>query len=228
MTVPSRDLAFSPPPAPLVARYQALARRLGVAPPPRLVVGPAWGPDAAVCGLRGRHILISEGLLHTMPPHLVDAVLGHELGHVRDPRAWHLTALQLLHVLLLALMFLSGPLNLLLIALVGPNMPRLVTFTALALLAALVRPWLLGVRQRAHWRAEFAADAAGAEVAGTGAMCETLHWFHTRAVRLGHPPHLDGEGPEHPGCRARIAVLSGQARGSGPPARLAPVVPGTP
>jgi Zn-dependent protease with chaperone function len=66
----------------LLERFRIIAARLNLEPPPTLRVSS--GPADARGTPTG--VTISQGLLDTLTPQEVDAVLAHELGHVRDMR----------------------------------------------------------------------------------------------------------------------------------------------
>lgn len=67
-----------------VRRMNTLAEDLGVAPP-KLSVGAFGSPNAFAVGRRGRgHIVVSRSLIELLGEDELDAVLVHELSHLRS------------------------------------------------------------------------------------------------------------------------------------------------
>jgi hypothetical protein len=75
-----------PLPAAWAARVEALARSLGIRPP-RVGLSPAC-ETPLVLGLLRPLVLLPVGLLHGVPPEVVEAALAHELMHLRRLDPW--------------------------------------------------------------------------------------------------------------------------------------------
>jgi len=77
-----------PPPPELAARTAALAARLGLAHVPRLLVVPARIPPMLWPEPGGARLLLPRELLAELTPAERDALLAHELAHVRRRDHW--------------------------------------------------------------------------------------------------------------------------------------------
>ena len=93
------------PPGPLRTRLEAICTRIGLRCRDILV----WKSDglvinAAVMGVAApiRFVLLSDGLLQAMEPRQVEAVFGHEAGHVRHHHIQHFLAFALVGWLIAA------------------------------------------------------------------------------------------------------------------------------
>ncbi|MFP5317735.1 MAG: M48 family metalloprotease [Acidimicrobiia bacterium] len=77
--------SLAPAPEPLAERVRALAARAGVGPVDVAVAGKAGrrGCNAYVLGVGSSRRVVLESAVAGWPPHLVDQVLAHELGHWR-------------------------------------------------------------------------------------------------------------------------------------------------
>jgi beta-lactamase regulating signal transducer with metallopeptidase domain len=69
-------------------RAARLAVTLGISRPPRIRVVPERIPPAVWPGLGRAEILLPAGLLERLTPHELDALLAHELAHVRRRDHW--------------------------------------------------------------------------------------------------------------------------------------------
>ncbi|MEM4035439.1 MAG: zinc metalloprotease HtpX [Fervidicoccaceae archaeon] len=82
----------------LVARLEPLARRAGLKRAPQLRIAEVDAPNAFAYGspLFGNYVAVTRGLLELLPPEEVEAVLGHELGHLKHRDVAAILALSLL------------------------------------------------------------------------------------------------------------------------------------
>jgi heat shock protein HtpX len=80
----ARPLAESEAPQ-LYGAVRVLAARAGI-PAPRLYVMPGEQPNAFATGRDPKHgaVALTEGLVDTMEPEHIHAVIAHELGHIRN------------------------------------------------------------------------------------------------------------------------------------------------
>ncbi len=119
------------PAGPLRDRLELLSRRLRFRASDILI----WNThgaviNAAVAGIlpRPRYVLLSDGLLNHLTPDEVEAVFGHEVGHIRHHHLWFFIAfLQGASVFLLLTMSATGQL---LTSLVGQSAADYVFFVA--------------------------------------------------------------------------------------------------
>jgi len=169
----------------LVGMLADLSRRAGLASVPRLHVLPRRDLQAFAAGEGDRAaVALSAGLLETLTPREVAAVLAHEVSHLsaRDTRLMRLAggaaaAVRTLSLAALMLAFLAAP------------VPGLMLLALAPLAADLL--WLRLSRER-----EYAADAGAAELTGDP---EGL------ARALGVLSRVQGEGWE---AQARAPLLS--------------------
>ncbi len=152
-----------------------LAEKAGIGMP-EVGVFPSTAPNAFATGWNRNKSLVavSAGMLQSFPREEVRAVLGHEIGHVANGDMVTLTLLQ--GVINTFVMFFAR--------IIGHFVDRVVlrntgghgigfyvaTFAAeiiLAVLASIIVCWF-------SRRREFRADAAGAHLAGSGAMISAL------------------------------------------------------
>ncbi|HZN38468.1 MAG TPA: M48 family metalloprotease [Planctomycetota bacterium] len=186
----------------MVGRITELAARLGLRSPLVLetaTVGGTMEVHAFAAGFLAPVVVVSDGIVHRLQPAERDAVLAHELAHVRHRSVLrHLAALVLVG---LATVLLSG--------LVPFYLAFLWFLGALRLLRTLVgHPDELRADLTAARCVGFAEVAAGLDkIHAAGLQTDPTPWFH--AV-LSHPApavrafHLARAAPE--GERARIAV----------------------
>lgn len=171
-------------PRELADRYDELAGTTDTSVRVRVLVDDESG-IAAACGIvpGTRTIYVSESLLDELDPAELDAVIAHELGHVRRG---HVEKKVLGYSALVGL-FIAGMVSSLLFILL-----------ALVLLFVLGR-WTLG--------SEYEADAFAAEVTSVDAMASALD----RLATLGHLPHETSRTfdylSEHPSVKRRLDRL---------------------
>ena len=206
----------------LEADVRDLADRAGL-PMPKIAIIPKDAPNAFATGRNASHavVAVTQGLLRVCNRRQVKAVLGHEMGHVRnhDMLTMTLVAGAVSAISMLAFMARwgggrrdrnGGGLEWILVALFAP------------LAATLVQ--LAISRSR-----EFGADDAGAELSGDpGALADALENLHTAIPhfdplsRTGATAHLMIANPfhglasmfsTHPAPEVRIARLRAMAAG---------------
>jgi len=181
------------PDGPLRDRLERVCRQAGVGYREMLVWrSPVGGlANAAVAGLAApvRYILLTDTLLERLEPQEVEAVLGHELGHVRRRHipCYVLFAVGFVSLAVLADFSLEGSL---------PE-PTLSAGAGASLLDLAVTGLIVG----AYWgllfgwlsrRFEREADLVAADVAGSGEVF---------ARALEKIAYLNGRSPEKPGWR---------------------------
>ena len=192
------------PDSPLAAQLHAACTRAGVNVA-GLRLWPVAGRgmyNAMVLGLvpRLRYVLFTPDLLRDFTPLQVEAVLGHELGHVRHRHLW----LYLLFAITAGLgsWTLADPLRHALYLLPGTaHLPPALVQGGLAVGLAL-GAWRLGFGVLSR-TCERQADLAGAELVGsTGVMQSALH-------TLAGPGGLAADAPNwrHDTIRMRMAWL---------------------
>lgn len=181
-------------PAEDAARLMALVRRSGVRVR-RICWLDTGGSvlNAAVVGNVGwtRHVVFTDLMVECFSPRQLEAVLAHELAHVKR---WHLPRMLLFFVLLPTLL---APL----IATKLPLDAELGWLVALALVAVVAVP-LYGWLSR---RFEHEADYFGAQLLGSNE--ETISALKEVGQRL----HLDRDGLRHPSLTKRVAFLESVA-----------------
>jgi heat shock protein HtpX len=159
----------------LVDTVARLSRRAGIGMP-EVAIFPSAQPNAFATGMTKNNSLVavSSGLLEHMRPHEVEAVLGHEIGHVANGDMVTLTLLQ--GVLNTFVLFFSRIIGYVVDRVVfknerghGPGfwIVTIVAQIALGILATIIVMWFSRYR-------EFRADAAGAELAGRSNMISAL------------------------------------------------------
>ena len=159
----------------LLDTTRQLARSAGIATP-EVGIFPAPEPNAFATGARRNKSLVavSEGLLNNMRRDEVRAVLGHEIGHVANGDMVTLTLLQ--GILNTFVLFFSRVVGMIVDRVVLRNergfglgyfMVTIVAQIVFGILASAIVMWYSRKR-------EFRADAAGARLAGRGAMISAL------------------------------------------------------
>ena len=145
----AREYALAEDPI-LRSSVDALAAKLGVLPP-KLYLIPDGFPRAFAAGRgpNGSSLAVSTGLLGALTPAELDAVLAHELAHVRRRDVLVQTAVVTLAVVLVDLSRIGGWFERALLAVLGP--------VASAFVHLLLSP-----------RRELAADRLAASVLGSG------------------------------------------------------------
>jgi len=146
---------------PLRERLESLCRRIGLKVRDILI----WNSDgmminAAVMGVIApvRYVLLSDGLLASMSPRQIEAVFGHEAGHVRHHHIQHFLLFGLVGWLLVA-----GVMELLARFFLGPNGELTVPLLAIEGVgaAATIAVWGIGFGWLSR-RFERQADVFGA------------------------------------------------------------------
>jgi Zn-dependent protease with chaperone function len=192
------------PEGPLKERLAALVARSGIRARAILSWGPRGSGFANACVLgpwgRLRYILISPTLAEALTPEECEAVLAHEIGHVRHG---HLTLLICMVVLLAAL----GELALRLARGALPNEPLLHALVLLILLGAYLRLFFGAVSRRCEQEADLAAvELVGSPLplvrslekisAMAGGIRDIYSWHHDSIGRRVERMLAAGEDPE--------------------------------
>lgn len=176
----------------LVSTVEELARTAGIGMP-EVAIFPSRAPNAFATGWNKNASLVavSEGMLQRFSPAEVKAVMAHEIGHVANGDMVTLSLIQ--GVVNTFVMFFARIIGNFVDRAVFKNesdSPGIGYFIAtifaelvLGILASIIVMWFS--RQR-----EFRADAAGAQLAGAGAMIAALE--HLKAEQ-GIPVELPGE-----------------------------------
>ena len=152
-----------------------LSRQAGIAMP-EVAIFPADQPNAFATGANKNKALVavSTGLLQNMNADEVEAVLGHEIGHVANGDMLTLTLIQ--GVLNTFVMFFARIIGFAVDRVllrneegfgIGYFVTVILAQIVLTLLAAIIVNWFSRFR-------EFRADQAGAELAGRGKMISAL------------------------------------------------------
>jgi len=172
----------------LVSTVERLARDAGIGMP-EVAIFPAKEPNAFATGANRNNALVavSVGLLQQMRPDEVEAVLGHEIGHVANGDMVTLTLIQ--GVVNTFVLFFARLIGFFVDRVVLKNeqglgigywISTIVAEIVLGILATMIVMWFSRYR-------EFRADAAGAELAGRQKMIAALE--RLRAAQ-GLPPEL--------------------------------------
>jgi heat shock protein HtpX len=201
----------------LLARVNRLSQQADVTTPTVAVTDADVPNSFTVGGVRNATLVVSEGLLETLPEDELDAVLAHELAHVKNRDARVMTLASFLPGLVNGDLAprngtLTGLLGIVvafaLYALSAPRLPgsptgaeTVVTFAVALVLSAVVAGIALGVlatpvlflARRLSQDREFAADRAGAIVSGDPAAL-------ANALR-----RLDADADRAPDADARTA-----------------------
>lgn len=176
----------------LVSTVEELARTAGIGMP-EVAIFPSRAPNAFATGWNKNASLVavSEGMLQRFSPAEVKAVMAHEIGHVANGDMVTLSLIQ--GVVNTFVMFFARIIGNFVDRAVFKNEgegPGIGYFIAtifaelvLGILASIIVMWFS--RQR-----EFRADAAGAQLAGAGAMIAALE--HLKAEQ-GIPVEMPGE-----------------------------------
>ncbi len=210
----------------LVATVQRLARDAGIGMP-EVGIFPAYESNAFATGWNRNNSLVavSQGLLERFSREEVEAVLAHEIGHVANGDMVTMTLIQGVvntFVMFFARIFGSFVDKAIFKNEDGPGIGYFVATIfaelVLGILASIIVMWF------SRWR-EFRADAAGANLAGTGAMIAALRRLQAEsgresempatlsafAISAGLKTGLAGLFMSHPPLEVRIAAL--QQRG---------------
>jgi heat shock protein HtpX len=159
----------------LLTTVQRLSAQAGIATP-EVAVFPSAEPNAFATGANRNKALVavSVGLMETMRPDEVEAVLGHEIGHVANGDMVTLTLIQ--GVVNTFVLFLARVIGYVVDRVVLKNdrglgigyyVTTIVAQIVLGILASAIVMWF------SRWR-EFRADAAGAKLAGRSKMIAAL------------------------------------------------------
>ena len=205
----------------LEADVRDLADKAGL-PMPKIAIIPKDAPNAFATGRNASHavVAVTQGLLRVCNRRQVKAVLGHEMGHIRnhDMLTMTLVAGAVSAISMLAFMARWG----------GGRRNR---DGALAwILVALFAPLAAMLVQMAISRSrEFGADDAGAELSGDpGALADALENLHsaipheaplsktgaTAHMMIANPFHgISNVFSTHPAPEVRIARLRKMAAG---------------
>jgi heat shock protein HtpX len=210
----------------LLETVRALALKAGVGMPD-VGIFDSPQPNAFATGPRrdAALVAVSSGLLATMKPPEIEAVLGHEMTHVANGDMVTLTLIQgVLNTFVIAIAWIVG--NIVDRQVLRNEEGRGIAYMAtvwvtqivLGILATIIVMWF------SRWR-EFRADAGGARLSGRERMIaalERLKAVHEQAEAL--PGHLDAfaiNGREgwglarlfmsHPPIEERIAALQAAA-----------------
>jgi len=186
----------------LVSTVERQAREAGIGMPD-VAIFDAAEPNAFATGASRNNALVavSSGLLRTMRPEEVEAVLGHEVSHVANGDMITMTLLQ--GVLNTFVLLLSRILGQMIDRVVfrsergyGPGyfISVIVLQIVLGILASMI------VMAFSRWR-EFRADAGGARLAGRGKMIAALE-----RLRQSQQPGQLPEAVEAFGVRGRAGA----------------------
>jgi heat shock protein HtpX len=159
----------------LVNTVQRLSAQAGIKTP-EIAVFPSAEPNAFATGASRNAALVavSVGLMETMRPEEVEAVIGHEIGHVANGDMVTLTLIQ--GVVNTFVLFLARVIGFIVDRVVLKNerglgmgywITTMVAQIVLGILASAIVMWF------SRWR-EFRADAAGARLAGRSKMIAAL------------------------------------------------------
>jgi heat shock protein HtpX len=208
----------------LVDTVTRLARQAGIGMP-EVGIFESPQPNAFATGMNRNHALVavSNGLLRHMAPDEVEAVLGHEISHIRNGDMVTMGLIQ--GVINTFVVFLSRIVGFVVDRLIfkterglGPGyfITSIIAQICLSILATMIVMWF-------SRRREFRADAGGAALAGRGKMIAALRRLQT----ANEPQDLPGQmaafgiagGPglglakwfaSHPPLEERIAALESQ------------------
>lgn len=173
----------------LVQTVQKQASQAGIAMP-EVAVFDSDSPNAFATGMNKNKALVavSTGLLQTMTRNEVEAVLGHEISHVANGDMVTLSLIQ--GVVNTFVIFLSRVVGFFVDRVIlkndeGPGMgyflTNLVAQILFGILASIIVMWFSRKR-------EYAADAGGAHLAGTGNMIVALESLKRSSIQP-----LDGQ-----------------------------------
>ncbi len=188
----------------LLATVEQLSQKAGIGMP-EVAIFPAAAPNAFATGARRNNALVavSEGLLKHMRQGEVEAVLGHEIGHVANGDMVTLALIQ--GVVNTFVMFLARLFGFFVDRVILRNERGLGIGYLVATIAAQI---VLGILASTivMWfsrRREFIADAAGARLAGRDKMIAALE-------RLRQSQEIPNGLPE---SMAAFAISSGKRQG---------------
>ena len=188
----------------LLETVAALAGKAGIGMP-EVAIFPAQEPNAFATGANRNKALVavSAGLLNGMRQDEIEAVLGHEIGHVANGDMVTLTLIQ--GVVNTFVMFLARIIGFVVDRVVLKNerglgigywVTTIIAEIVLAILASAIVMWF-------SRRREFRADEAGARLAGRGKMIAALE-------RLKRGQELPNSMPD---TMVAFGISSGARRG---------------
>ncbi|MBK9180651.1 MAG: M48 family metalloprotease [Acidimicrobiales bacterium] len=164
----------------LLAMVRTLADRAGM-PAPTVAVSPALQPNAFATGRNEQRavVCVTQGLLQMLPPDELEAVLAHELGHIRNRdiligsvAAAIATGISYIAQLAMFTSIFGSDDD-------GPNPVGVLAFALLAPVAAMFIQFAIS-RSR-----EFEADRFGAELVGRGEpLARALQRIESTATRV--------------------------------------------
>ena len=194
----------------LLQTVEELSREAGIKMP-EVGIFPAYEANAFATGWNKNDALVavSQGLLERFSPDEVKAVLAHEIGHVANGDMVTLALIQ--GVVNTFVMFFAR--------IFGYFVATIFAELVLGILASIIVMWF-------SRRREFRADAAGAHLAGTGAMIAALQRLRSeQGVPVQMPDTLNAFGingglkhglagllMSHPPLEDRIEALRASAR----------------
>jgi heat shock protein HtpX len=210
----------------LVSTVQSLAQGAGIGMP-EVAIYPSPEPNAFATGARrdAALVAVSTGLLETMQPREVEAVLAHEVAHVANGDMVTMALLQ--GVMNTFVIFISRIAGFAVDAAtrrgdnrrgggVGSYFVSMILQVVLGFVASIVLSWFS--RQR-----EFRADAGAAKLRGPEAMIAALQSLQRSSGGSSLPKSVSAFGiaggggimsllRSHPPLEARIAALQQQVR----------------
>lgn len=187
-----------------------LAERMGVAPP-RLMVGNFGGvANAVAVGRRGNGtVILSETLLEVAAPDEINAIMAHELSHLRTRDTMLLLLGDTAEYFVARLQT----------AVYGPGLIRRVLTSSVSILLAIVRVLILLPIRLIGRQREYAADKHGGRATHPHALAKalaTIHDHNTQRVPKEIAANLHGsqivdQVGTHPPMEKRIKRLEAQA-----------------
>lgn len=201
----------------LVATVKRQADKMGIGMP-EVAIYDAPDMNAFATGMNKNNALVavSTGLLRGMDRREVEAVLGHEIGHVANGDMVTLTLIQ--GVVNTFVMFFSRIIGHFIDRVIlrnedGPGIGYFVSVVVLDILFGVLASMIVAWFSR---RREFRADAAGASLEGNGAMIAALERLRTGHEASTLPKQIAAFGisggigklfASHPPLEERIAAL---------------------
>lgn len=201
----------------LVATVKRQAEKMGIGMP-EVAIYDAPDMNAFATGMNKNNALVavSTGLLRSMDRREVEAVLGHEIGHVANGDMVTLTLIQ--GVVNTFVLFFSRVIGHFIDRVIlrnedGPGIGYFVSVVVLDILFGVLASIIVAWFSR---RREFRADAAGAALEGNGAMIAALERLRTAHEASSLPKQIAAFGisggigklfASHPPLEERIAAL---------------------
>jgi heat shock protein HtpX len=201
----------------LVATVKRQAEAMGIGMP-EVAIYDAPDMNAFATGMNKNNALVavSTGLLRSMDRREVDAVLGHEIGHVANGDMVTLTLIQ--GVVNTFVLFFSRVIGHFIDRVIlrnedGPGIGYFVSVVVLDIIFGVLASMIVAWFSR---RREFRADVAGATLEGNGAMIAALERLRTGHEASTLPKQIAAFGisggigklfASHPPLEQRIAAL---------------------